>query len=106
VHDLFLCAVVLAMIDDKRVHLTNKRVDGNRECLTIQTIGADVFEIMRPPISNMVESELINHVRAIIAEHSGEWQGACGKPRPLLSEDEATGPRYDETVGLLKLLKL
>jgi hypothetical protein len=88
--DLFRYALVLAMIDDGKAHITGTRIDGDREYLTVQTIAGEVFEIMQPLISDEVEAELNNHVRAIIREDSGEWQETRDKPRPLWSEGWAT----------------
>ncbi len=106
VRDLFRYALVLAMIDDEKARVIGTRTQEEREWLTVETVEGEVFEINRPPISDEVEAELINHVRVNIAEHSGEWQQACDKPRPLWSEDWRTEPRYDETVRLLGLLIL
>ena len=67
VRDLFRYALVLAMIDDEKARITNSRVEGNREYATVKTIAGDVFEIMRPEISEEIESQLMRQVRAIIA---------------------------------------
>jgi hypothetical protein len=68
VRDLFRYALVLAMIDDEKAHITGTRIDGDREYLSVQTIAGDVFGILRPPISEEVEAQLMAQVRAIIAD--------------------------------------
>jgi hypothetical protein len=68
VRDLFRYALALAMIDDEKAWVTSSRVEGDREYLTIQTIAGEVFEILRPEISEEVEAQLMEQVRAIIAD--------------------------------------
>ncbi len=68
VRDLFRYALVLAMIDDEKARISGSRVVGNREYVTVKTIAGDVFEIVRPEISEELEAELMEQVRAIIAE--------------------------------------
>ncbi len=53
--DLFGHALVLAMIDDEKAHITKTRVEGDHEYLTVQTIAGDVIEILRPPITMETE---------------------------------------------------
>jgi hypothetical protein len=66
VRDLFRYVLVLAMIDDEKAHITGTRMDGDLEYLTVQTIVGEVFEIMRPLISEEVEAQLMEQLRAII----------------------------------------
>ncbi len=68
VRDLFRNALVLAMIDDEKARISGSRVEGDREFVTVRTIAGDVFEMVRPEISEEVEAELMAQVRAIIAE--------------------------------------
>ncbi len=68
VRDLFRYALVLAMIDDEKARITGTRIEGHREFVTVKTLAGDVFEIVRPEISEDVEAELIEQVRAILAE--------------------------------------
>lgn len=68
VRDLFRYALVLAMIDDEKAWIIGKRMDGDRELLTVRTVAGDQFEIMRPKISEELEAELMAQLRAIIAE--------------------------------------
>lgn len=59
---------MLAKIDDEKAWGTGTRLNENREYLTVRTVAGDVFEIMRPQISEEVESELMSQVREIIAD--------------------------------------
>jgi hypothetical protein len=67
VRDLFRYALVLAMIDEEKARVIGTRAENGQEWVTIKTIAGDVFEIIRPPISEEVESELMGEVRAIVA---------------------------------------
>jgi hypothetical protein len=71
VRDLFLYALVLTMIDDEKAHIISTRVEV-REWLTVQTIAGDVFEIVRPRISEEVEAQLMSQVRAIVADEDDD----------------------------------
>ena len=75
VRDLFRFALVMAMIDDEKAWLTGRRIEGEREYLTVRTIAGDVFEIMRPPISEKVDAELMRDL----------W-GSRGEARVLLGD--------------------
>lgn len=59
VRDLYRYALVLAMIDDEKAWVTGTRLVDNQEYLTVRTIAGDVFEIIRPPISEEVEARLM-----------------------------------------------
>ena len=72
VRDLFRYALMLAMIDDEKAHVIGTRKKNGQEWLTIKTLAGDVFEIIRPPISEKVEAELMRQVRAIIADEEGD----------------------------------
>ena len=72
VRDLFRFALVLAMVDDEKARVIGTRVENGQEWLTIKTTAGEVFEILRPPISEEVEAELMRQVRAIVHEDSGE----------------------------------
>ena len=45
------------MIDDEKARITGRRTDGAQERLTVGNIAGDLFEIMRPPISEAGESD-------------------------------------------------
>ncbi len=47
------------MIDDEKARITGSRVEGNRELMTVHTIAGDIFELVRPEISEEVEAELM-----------------------------------------------
>jgi hypothetical protein len=66
--DVFCYAILLVMIDDEKAWITGTRLVDSREYLTVQSVAGDVFEIVRPPISEEVESELMSQVRAIVAD--------------------------------------
>ena len=68
VRDLFRYALVLAMIDDEEARVIGNRAENGQEWLTIKTLVGEVFEIMRPPISEVVEGQLMEEVRAIIKD--------------------------------------
>lgn len=70
VRDLFRFALVLAMIDDEKARVSGTRVGEEREWLTIETVAGDVFEIVRPAISEEVEGQLVAGARAIVEEES------------------------------------
>ncbi len=70
VRDLFCYALVLAMIDAEKARITHSRFEGNREYVTVQTIAGDVFKLVRPGISEKLEAELMEQVRAILAEEA------------------------------------
>jgi hypothetical protein len=59
VRELFPYALVLAMIDDERARVLGTRMQDWLERLTIETVEGGVFEIVRPPISEEVEAELM-----------------------------------------------
>jgi hypothetical protein len=56
------------MIDDEKARVIGTRLVDSREYLTVRTVAGDVFEIMRPPISEELEAELMKQVRAIVEE--------------------------------------
>ena len=60
------------MIDDEKARVIGTRVEEGREWLTVETIAGEMFEIMRPPISEEVEAELMAQLRAIVAEEEGD----------------------------------
>jgi hypothetical protein len=68
VRDLFRYALVLAMIDDEKAREIGTRVEEGREWLKVETVAGDVFEIVRPPISEEGEAELMRQVRSIVAD--------------------------------------
>ena len=68
VRDLFRYALVIAMIDDEKARVIGAQVEEDREFVTVQTVAGDVFEIVRPPISEEVESKLMSPVRSIVAD--------------------------------------
>jgi hypothetical protein len=70
VRELFRYALVLAMIDDEKARIDGTRVEEEGDWLTIETIAGDVFEIIRPPISEELEAQLMEQVRAIVEEDS------------------------------------
>ncbi len=72
VRDLFRYALVLAMIDDEKARITGTRIVGDREMVTVKTLAGDVFEMVRPEISKEGEAGLIQRVRGIVHEESGE----------------------------------
>ncbi len=72
VRDLFRYALMLAMIDDEKARMAGTRIEGNREFVTVKTLAGDVFEMVRPGISEEDKAELIEQVRAIVHEESGE----------------------------------
>ncbi len=43
-----------------------------QEWLTIETVAGDVFEIVRPPMSEEREAELMKQVRVTVQKESGE----------------------------------
>lgn len=55
------------MIDDEIAWVTGTRVGDSREFLTVRTVAGDVFEIIRPAISEGVEAKLMGQVMAIVA---------------------------------------
>ena len=65
--DLFRYTLVLAMINDEKARVIGTRAENGQEWLTIKTLAGDVFKIVRPPISEEVEAQLMRQVRAIIA---------------------------------------
>jgi hypothetical protein len=71
VRDLFRYALVLAMVDDEKARVIGTRVE-EREWLTVKSVAGDVFEIVRPEISEEIESELMSQVRAIVADEDGD----------------------------------
>ncbi len=71
VRELFRYALVLAMINDEKARVIGTRVE-EREWLTVETIAGDVFEIVRPPISEEVEAQLMRQVRAIVADEDND----------------------------------
>jgi hypothetical protein len=52
---LFRYALVLAMIDDEKAHMTGTRIENNRKYLTVRSIAGDVIEILRPPLTMETE---------------------------------------------------
>ena len=72
VRALFRYALVLAMINDEKAHVIRTRVEEEREWLTVETVAGDVFEIVRAPMSEEVEAQLMTQVRAIIADEDDD----------------------------------
>ena len=72
VRELFRYALVLAMIGDEKARVIGTRVEEEREWLTVETVAGEVFEIARPPIWEEVDAQLMEQVRAIVEEDSGE----------------------------------
>jgi hypothetical protein len=68
VREMFRYALVLAMIDDEKARIAGTPIESDREYLTVQTIAGDVFEIVRPPISEELEAVLMSEVRSIVAD--------------------------------------
>jgi hypothetical protein len=72
VRDLVCYALALAMIDDEKARVIGTRVGNGQEWLTIKSLAADEFEIVRPPISEEVEAQLMRQVSAIIANEDDD----------------------------------
>jgi hypothetical protein len=72
VRDLFRYALMLAMIDDEKARVIGARLEEEREWLTLETVAGDLFEIVRPPISEEVELQLMKQVRVIIADEDDD----------------------------------
>lgn len=65
-------ALVLIMIDDEKARvIANETVDG-QELLTVRTNAGDVFQIVRPEMSEATEKLLMQQVREIVAENLSE----------------------------------
>jgi hypothetical protein len=65
--DLFRYCLVLALIDDEKARVIGTRIENEEEWLTIETAD-EVFEMLRPAISEEIEDELLERVRAIADE--------------------------------------
>jgi hypothetical protein len=72
VRDLFRYALVLAIIDDEKARVIRTREENGQEWLTIKTLAGDELEILRPPISEEVEAQLVSQVRAIVADEDDD----------------------------------
>ncbi len=72
VRDLFRYALVLAMLDDEKAHVIGFREAQGYTWLTVETVAGDVFEILRPALSEELEAELMAQVRTIIAQEVGD----------------------------------
>jgi hypothetical protein len=72
VRDLFCYALVLAMIDDEKARVLGRRAENGQEWLTIKTIACDLVKIMRPPISEEAEAQLMRRVGAMVEEDSND----------------------------------
>lgn len=60
------------MIDDEKARvIANETVEGE-ELLTVRTNAGDVFQIVRPAMSEATEKLLMQQVREIVAEELGE----------------------------------
>jgi hypothetical protein len=68
VREMFRYAIVLAMIDDEKAWVTGTRLIDSREYLAVRTVAGDVFEIVRPPISEELEAALMSEVGSIVAD--------------------------------------
>lgn len=65
-------ALVLMLLDDEKARVIESREDGGKLHLIVQTVNGERFEIERPPISEETEQLLLEQVRAIVKEESGE----------------------------------
>jgi hypothetical protein len=61
-------AIVLAMIDDEKARVMGTRQEGGQVLLSVRTVAGDEFEIVRPPMSEDSEKELLSKIRAIMDE--------------------------------------
>lgn len=60
-------AIALLLIDDEKARILETREEGDTQHLTVETISGDRFEVVRPPMSEAVEQELLEQLRAFMA---------------------------------------
>ena len=65
-------AIVLMMIDDEKARVVRTQGDGEHFFLFVQTLNGEQFEIERPPMSEEMERLLLEQIRAIVEEETGE----------------------------------
>ncbi len=70
VRTMFWYAVALAMVDDEKAWFVGSRIEDGRELVAVKTIAGDVFEIVRPPISEEQEAEYMAEIRVIVDDAS------------------------------------
>lgn len=69
VRAMFRYALVLLMIDDERARVIGTRLDDSAEIIGVRTITGDVFEVVRPNISQETERMLLEQVREIASKN-------------------------------------
>lgn len=66
--EMFHYALALVMIDDEQARIIGMRMDGEKEYITLEIIGGERFEIVRPSISSELQAELRARVQKIMDE--------------------------------------
>lgn len=59
-------ALVLMMIDDERARVIESHQDGEVWRFRIQTRAGDIFEVIRPEMSEQTERQLLEQIREIV----------------------------------------
>ena len=65
--EYWVYALALLMIDEERVRVNGTRELAGREWITLQIYGGDEFDIVRPPLSEAQEMELLEGARLVLA---------------------------------------
>lgn len=64
--ELWCYALVLLMLDEEQVRLVNTHVEAGREWATLRIIGGEEFDVVKPPLSEEQEQQLLDGVRHIV----------------------------------------
>lgn len=72
VREMWQYAMVLMMIDDEKARVIETHQDGDRLHLVVQTVAGERFSVMRPPMSEELERQLLEQIRKIVSDESGD----------------------------------
>ncbi len=64
--EYWVYALALLMIDEERVRVNGTREIAGREWITLQIYGGDEFDVIKPPLNEAQETELLEGARNIL----------------------------------------
>ncbi len=77
VRESFQYALVMLLIEDRKAEIIERRMIDLREWLTIRTVGGELFDIVKPTVSEARLAELLQMAKEVLAE-SNEGAGGVG----------------------------
>ena len=72
VQELFRYALVMLMIEDNKAQIIERQSVDNLEYLTVKTNAGDVFEILKPQVSEDVLAKMRARAREILEQDRNE----------------------------------